>query len=88
MKKFSLKKIGLLLVALYVGFTFINQQLIMFRQHRDIDKYTSELQAVQEKNKKLQDEIKLSNDSRYIEKLAREKLGLIKEGESPVIDSK
>ncbi len=65
MKKFSLKKIGLLLIALYVGFTFINQQLIMFRQHRDIDNYTSELQAVQEKNQKLQDEIKISKDSRF-----------------------
>ncbi|GAA0772041.1 septum formation initiator family protein [Clostridium subterminale] len=88
MKKFSLKKIGLLLIALYVGFTFINQQIIMFRQHKDIDNYTSELQSAQEKNQKLQDEIKLSQDSRYIEKLAREKLGLIKEGESPVVDSK
>lgn len=88
MKKFSIKKIGLLLIALYVGFTFINQQIIMFRQYKDIDNYTSELQAAQEKNQKLQDEIKLSQDSRYIEKLAREKLGLIKEGESPVIDSK
>lgn len=88
MKKFSLKKISLLLIAFYVGFTFINQQITMFRQHRDIEKYTSQLQAAQEKNQKLQDEIKLSNDNRYIEKLAREKLGLIREGESPVVDSR
>ncbi len=88
MKKFSLKKIIILFIAFYVGFVFINQQIIMFRQHRDIDEYTSELKAAQDKNKQLQDKIKLSNDNRYIEKLAREKLGLIKKGESPVIDSK
>ncbi len=88
MKKFSLKKIVILFIAFYVGFIFINQQIIMFRQHRDIEEYTSELKAAQEKNKQLQDKIKLSNDNKYIEKLAREKLGLIKEGESPVIDSK
>lgn len=88
MKKFSLKKIVILFIAFYVGFIFINQQIIMFRQHRDIEEYTSELKAAQEKNKQLQDKIKLSNDNKYIETLAREKLGLIKEGESPVIDSK
>ncbi|MEG1256934.1 septum formation initiator family protein [Clostridium sp.] len=88
MKKFSFKKIILLLIAFYVGFVFVNQQVIMFRQHRDIEKYTSELQSAQDKNQKLQDEIKLSKDNNYIEKLAREKLGLIREGESPVINSK
>ncbi len=40
MKKFSIKKIGLLLIVFYVGFTFINKQIIMFRQHKDIDNYT------------------------------------------------
>lgn len=88
MKKFSFKKIILLGIAFYVGFVFINQQIIMFRQHRDIEKYTSDFEEAQEKNQKLQDEIKLSKDNKYIEKLARERLGLVKEGESPVINNK
>lgn len=40
------------------------------------------------KNQKLQEEVKMSNSNVYIEKLAREKLGLIKQGETPVIDNK
>ena len=88
MKKFNLKKIILLVVGLYVGFIFVNQQIIMFRQHRDIQKYTSELNAIEEKYEKLQEEYKLSQDDAYIERIAREKLGLIKEGEKTVLPSK
>lgn len=88
MKKFNIKKIVLLGVALYVGFIFVNQQIIMFRQHRDIQKYTSELNAIEEKYEDLQEEYKLSQDDAYIERIAREKLGLIKEGEQTVLPSK
>ncbi len=88
MKKFNYKKIILLVVALYVGFIFINQQITIFRQHRDIQKYTGELQTAQEEKQKLEDEIKLSEDKAYIEKIAREKLGLVKKGESSIMDSK
>ena len=62
--------------------------MTLSRQNKDINEYTSQLQQAEKKNQKLQDEIKLSNDDSYIEKLAREKLGLIREGEYPVIDSK
>jgi cell division protein FtsB len=43
---------------------------------------------IKEKYQKLQDEVKMSKTDMYIEKLARERLGLIKQGETPVIDSK
>ncbi|MCS4481924.1 septum formation initiator family protein [Clostridium botulinum] len=39
------------------------------------------------KNQKLQDEVKLSKSKDYIEKLARERLRLIKKGETPVINN-
>lgn len=87
MKKFNFKKIVLLVVALYVGFIFVNQQITMFRQHRDVQKYTSELNELESKYKKLQEEYELSQDDSYIEKIAREKLGLIKEGEQIVLPS-
>lgn len=88
MKKFNLKKVILLVVVLYVGFIFVNQQIIMFRQHRDIQKYTAELNDIEAKYEKLQEEYKLSQDDDYIERIAREKLGLIKEGEQTVLPSK
>lgn len=88
MRKFNYKRIVLLVAGLYVGFIFVNQQIIMFRQHRDIQKYTAELNSVEEKYEKLQEEFKLSQDDEYIERIAREKLGLIKEGEQTVLPSK
>lgn len=88
MKKFNFKKIIFFVVALYVGLIFVNQQIIMVRQHRDIEKYTAELKLIEEKYQKLQDEYTLSQNDAYIEKIAREKLGLIKEGEQTVLPSK
>ncbi|PRR81825.1 cell division protein FtsB [Clostridium luticellarii] len=45
-------------------------------------------QRAKVKNQRLQDEVKMSVSDMYIEKLAREKLGLIKQGETPVINNK
>lgn len=58
----------------------------MNRQKNNLDGYTVESKKLKEENIKLQDEIELSKTDKYIEKLAREKLGLIKDGETPVID--
>lgn len=88
MKKFNLKKIILLVAGVYVAFIFVNQQVVMYRQHKDIQKYTAELNNVEETYEKLQEEYKLSQDNTYIERIAREKLGLVKEGEQTVLPSK
>lgn len=73
-------------LGIYLISTLINQQIIMKRQKNNIEGYTVESKKLKEENMKLQDEIELSKTDKYIEKLAREKLGLIKDGETPVID--
>lgn len=88
MKKLSLKKIALCCLGIYVCFILASQQFTLARQKKEIEKQTSLLEKAEEKNQRLIDEIKLSNDDSYIEKLAREKLGLVKSGETTVIDSK
>ena len=88
MKKLNLKKIALCCLCFYVCFILVSQQFTLGRQKKEIEKQTSLLERAEEKNQKLTDEIKLSNDDSYIEKLAREKLGLVKNGETPVINSK
>jgi len=87
MKNRKIKNLLLSLLIVYVSYIFINQQKIMHRQKVEFETYTVELEKVQEENKKLQDEVQLSKTDKYIEKLAREKLGLIKEGETPVINN-
>ena len=87
-KKFSIKSVILVFVVMYVCYLLIQQQVTMVRQKNELQKYTVELQKKKEKNKILQDEVELSKTDRYIEKLAREILGLVKEGETPVMDNK
>jgi cell division protein FtsB len=60
----------------------------MSKISNDIANKKLEEQKIKETNKKLQDEVKMSSSDAYIEKLARERLGLIKQGETPVIDKR
>ncbi|MCH3965626.1 MAG: septum formation initiator family protein [Clostridium sp.] len=86
--KIKVKNIAALLLTIYVCYIFINQQITMWNIKKQInDKYAEE-QKMKEKNIKLQDEIKMSKSDMYIEKLARERLGFIKQGETPVINIK
>ena len=87
-KKFNIKGVVLIFALVYVGYLFIQQQATMGRQKKELQKYNVELQKRKEENKTLQDEVELSKTDKYIEKLAREILGLVKEGETPVMDKK
>ncbi len=87
-KKFSIKSAVLVFAMMYVGYLLIQQQSIMSRQKKELQKYNVELQKKKEQKKVLQDEVELSKTDKYIEKLAREILGLVKEGETPVMDNK
>ncbi|WP_127837168.1 FtsB family cell division protein [Clostridium prolinivorans] len=84
-KKFSLKKVLLVLAAVYIGYILISTQLAMNKIKKELTVSQQELIKLKDKNQKLQDEVNLSKTDAYIEKLARERLGLIKEGETPVI---
>lgn len=85
-KNKKIKNLLLVILLGYVGYILVSQQIIMHRQKKEIKAYNVEAQKLKDENKKLQDEINLSKSDKYIEKLAREKLGLVKEGETPVID--
>ncbi|AJD30329.1 septum formation initiator family protein [Clostridium sporogenes] len=87
MKKINVKKLILFLAIVYIAVIFINQQITMHKIRDQISEKKIELKEVKEKNQKLQDEVKLSKSKDYIEKLARERLRLIKKGETPVINN-
>lgn len=84
-KKLSLKNILLSLAAIYVGYILVTTQLSMNKIKAQIEVKQQELSKTKETNQKLQDEVNMSETGAYIEKLARERLGLVKEGETPVI---
>jgi cell division protein FtsB len=86
-KRFNIKSVTIILAVGYVCYILIYQQATMSRQKKELEKYSVELQKRREEKKVLQDEVELSKTDKYIEKLAREVLGLVKEGETPVLDN-
>ena len=91
-KDFSLKKIVIVIslcFSIVFGLNTIKQLIIMNEIKEESIVKSRELENLKESNSRLStelDEALIDND--YIEKLARERLGLIKEGEKIVIPSK
>lgn len=87
-KKVSLRKVLIVLFSVYVCYIIGSTQISMIKIRKELNVRQQELTKLQEKNEKLQDEVKMSKTDDYIEKLARERLGMIKDGETPVIPKK
>lgn len=85
-KKLILKKIIIVGFIVFFAFSYIRQIITMNRIQKEIDNKQLQLNEVKQKNERLQDEVeKINSDSSdYLEKLARERLGMIKPGEKVV----
>jgi len=85
-KKLILKKIIIVGFIVFFAFSYIRQFVTMNRIQKEIDSKQSQLDEVKKKNDRLQEEVeKINSDSAdYLEKLARERLGMIKPGEKVV----
>lgn len=89
-KKLTLKKLIIVFASLYVGYILVSTQITMLKLQKEMEARQQELSKQKDKNQKLQDEVvkMTSNPNEYYERLARERLGLVKEGETPVIKNK
>ena len=80
-----------IIIVLFIGFfsiSVIKQVIVLKRIKSDISTQAQELEELKEKNIKLQAELdRAQSNNEYLEKLARERLGLIKEGEQQIIPS-
>ena len=85
-KKLILKKIIIVGCIVFFVFSYIRQNVTMIRIQKEIDNKQLQLDQVKQKNERLEDEVdKINSDSSdYLEKLARERLGMIKPGEKVV----
>jgi len=73
------------LVAGYFVFLAIGQQMELYTIKNETAAIRARMQELEQANKALTEEkVKLSNPA-YLEKLAREELGLVKPGEVPYI---
>jgi cell division protein FtsB len=86
--KFSFKNLIIFMTIIYVGYIVVSTQISMNKIKAEVNVKQQEFGKVQEKNQKLQDEVNMSKTDAYYEKLARERLGLVKPGEAPVTEKK
>ena len=87
-KNVNLKGIIIVLVIGFFSISVIKQVIVLKRIKSDISTQAQELEELKEKNIKLQAELdRAQGNNEYLEKLARERLGLIKEGEQQIIPS-
>lgn len=85
-KKSKLKTIVGIFVLTYVCYILVSQQITIKNKRVQLDEYKAELRKASDEHQQLLDEEKMSKTYRYVEKLARERLGFIKQGESSVLD--
>ena len=87
-KNVNLKGIIIVLVIGFFSISVIKQVIVLKRIKSDISTQAQELEELKEKIIKLQAELdRAQSNNEYLEKLARERLGLIKEGEQQIIPS-
>ncbi|WP_312649624.1 septum formation initiator family protein [Proteiniclasticum sp.] len=78
------------LLALFIGlisFTLYRQQVMMANIEKNIARQEQELEKVMEENEKLTNLVDSTNTEDYTIRSARSRLGLLRPGEIPVIDS-
>lgn len=89
MNKRKSRKIGilvLLVVSAYCIYTLICQESLLGGKKRELDDIKQKIAAEEKKKKDLQDEKKNLNSDEHMEKVAREKLGMVKSGEKVFVD--
>ncbi|MBU6136337.1 septum formation initiator family protein [Clostridium tertium] len=83
-KQVTLKRLIIVFIFAIFVFNYIKQEITMKRIQEDIVISQKELEELKDKNSKLEADLKKVDSNEYIEKLARDRLGMIKEGEKVV----
>ena len=86
-KRMNLKNMVIIILIAILVISYVRQELTMNKIHKDIEDKQTQLNELQDKNKKLQDEVNQSSTDEYIERMARERLGMIKDGEKVITNS-
>jgi cell division protein FtsB len=84
-KRSKLKTIAGIFILTYVCYILVSQQITIRNKKLQLNEHTAELKKVSDEHQQLLDEKEMSKTYRYVEKLARERLGFIKQGESVVV---
>lgn len=85
-RKFNFKSLFLFIFMVYAVITIINQQFSISELKDAEQASLDKIEVVRKENDKLVEMINNATSSQYIERMAREQLGLVKAGERVYID--
>ncbi len=89
-KNFSFKRLltfgGLLFLCIYIVFVFVEQQIYLSKCSDVSKSYEEKIAEVKLEQQRLEDELDKADTDEYLERMAREKLGLIKANERIFVD--
>ncbi|WP_258360686.1 FtsB family cell division protein [Moorella sulfitireducens] len=75
------------ITSIYFFYCFMRTGLALYQTNLQIRAYQEQKAGLIAENNRLQEQIKELNNDNYIERIAREELGLIKPGESVIIQA-
>lgn len=87
-KQFSWFRLCIFLMTGYFCYVFVSQQAELYQVRRETVNASARLAEVVEVNNSLMTEKEKLRTAPYIEKVAREELGLVKPGEVPYIPAR
>jgi len=85
-RKLKVKNLFMVVFMIYAIFTIVNQQFAISELREAEQAAVSKIESVKKDNDKLVEMINNATSIEYIEKMAREQLGLVKSGERVYID--
>lgn len=89
-KKANLKRLVqavlVLAVCIYVAVSLIQIRVALAKRGKVAEEYKEKISAAQLEQQRLEDELKQADTDEYLERIARDKLGLVKANERVFID--
>lgn len=89
MKKAKKSRVGMLVILgflVYFTYVAVDQQKIFNAKEAEMNKVQTNINKEKETNSQLKKEKDMLNSNEYYEKVAREKLGMVKPGEKVFVD--
>lgn len=75
----------LAIILVYLGFSFVSQMNHLWEMQRSVAEMQARVKELQAKNQDLWERLQVLQSDAYIEQAARERLGLVKPGETRVV---
>lgn len=84
--KLFLKRIGFICFVFYIAATFFSQQRSLNTNAQLAKEYERKIHSAQQEQESLKAELEDADSEMYLERMAREKLGMVKSNERVFID--